>query len=248
MHNKLQLNEDKTELMLFSNLSQLAQLPPCPTIAQSEVTFTDSVRNLGVIVDKNLSMKGHVSKVCQLCYLELRRIGSVRRYLSPEATKTLVTSFVLSRIDYCNSLLVGLPNSLLQQLQKIQNSAARLICHVPARENITPALYSLHWLPVSLRIQYKIATICFHIINNTAPPYLCDLLQLYSPSRELRSAADNRIFRIPSTHKKTKGDRAFSYAGPVIWNNLPFSVRHAEDSVSFKAQLKTYLFSTHFDT
>ena len=246
VNNNLQLNEDETELILVPGSSKSIQFPHYLNFGQNQIPFSDSARNLGVILDGSLSMKEQVCRVCQLCYLELRRIGSIRRYLSKETTKTLVTSFVLSRLDYCNSLLVGLPQTLLLKLQKVQNSAARLVCKASRHDHITPLLQDLHWLPISARIEYKISTLCYHIVRTTAPSYLSDLLQLYSPSRDLRSAADNRIFCVPRRHKKQTGERAFSYIAPVIWNNLPFSVRHAEDSAAFKKLLKTHLFSVHF--
>ena len=135
----------------------------------------------------------------------------------------------------------------LYKLQKVMNCAARLVCKTPKREHVTPSLAALHWLPVSCRIDYKIATICFHVISGTAPPYLCDLLELYTPSRSLRSSADSRIFRVPYRRRKTQGQRSFSYIAPVVWNQLPFTVRHSDSLSSFKRNLKTHLFSTAYN-
>merc|ERR1712121_49758 len=98
MHNKLQLNEDKTELIFVSGSSKGFQSPSCLTFGQSQIAFSETAWNLGVTLDSSLSMREQVQRVCQLCYLELRRIGSIRHYLSTETTKTLVTSFVLSRL------------------------------------------------------------------------------------------------------------------------------------------------------
>ena len=139
-----------------------------------------------------------MSKHCQLAYLEIRRIGSIRQYLSVEATKTLVSSLVLSRLDYCNALLAGSPQVLLDKIQRVINCSARLIYKASESAHITPLFFDFHWLPISSRIQYKIALTCFHIISGTAPPFLSELLHVYSPSRSLRSHSDTRIFR-PST-------------------------------------------------
>ena len=100
-----------------------------------------------------------------------------------EATKTLVSSLVLSRLDYCNALLVGCPQVLLDKIKRVINCSARLIYKASKSAHITPLLFDLHWLPISSRIQYKTALTCFHIISGTAPPYLSELLHLYSPSR-----------------------------------------------------------------
>ena len=96
------------------------------------------------------------------------------------------------------------------------------------------------------RIQYKIAFTCFHITSGTAPPYLSELLHLYSPSRSFRSASDTRIFRIPRVCRRTLGERSFQYIRPVIWNSLSFSVRHATSLSSFKSKLKIHLFSSAY--
>jgi hypothetical protein len=239
--NKLQLNEAKTEALFIDNTGNTDPTLKL-TIGQSEISFSESVRNLGVMFDNKLTMKDHVHKICQAAYFELRKISTIRHYLTLQATKTLVTSLVLSRLDYGNSLLAGIPDNLLQKLQKVQNNAARLIFKTSKRTHTTPLLEKLHWLPISHRIEYKLATMCFNVINHTAPTYLCDLLSVYIPSRSLRSAADSRILKIPRRNTKSQGQRSFSYLGPVIWNKLPFSVRHADSPLQFKKSLKTHLF------
>ena len=103
-HNKLQLNEDKTEALLLTS-SKSSNLPSSLKVGHNDYHFSDSARNLGVMFDLSLFMREQVSKVCQSAYFEIRWIGSIRKYLTTEATETLVTSLVLSRLDYCNSLL-----------------------------------------------------------------------------------------------------------------------------------------------
>jgi hypothetical protein len=246
VQNKLQLNEDKTEVLLVST-SHSHALPATMKVGPHDIHFADSARNLGVIFDKSLSMSEQVNKICQVCYIEIRKIASIRHYLTTEATKTLVTSLVLSRLDYCNSALVGIPQHLLDKLQKVMNSAARLIFKISKREHITPFLKQLHWLPVNARIEYKIATLCFHCLDNTAPLYISELLQLYTPSRSLRSAGDTRIFRIPKVRLASQGHRAFAFSGPVIWNGLPREVRYCATIGAFKSNLKTFLFKKYYD-
>ena len=133
--------------------------------------------------DEDLSMSVHVNKVCQLAYYELRKISTIHHYLSQQATKTLITSLVLSRLNYGNSFLAGIPDTLLHKLQKVQNSAARLVFRCPKRTHVTPLLHALHWLPISQRIDYKLATMCFNVINMTAPHALTEILTVYIPSR-----------------------------------------------------------------
>ena len=147
---------------------------------------------------------------------------------------------------YCNSLHSGCPQYLLDKLKKIQNAAARLVCKAKKSDHIHSILQTLHWLPITYRIQYKISTICFNSISGTSPHYLSDLLQPYTPARQLRSASDTRTFAIPHVNTKTFGERSFSYAGPSVWNNLPQTLRHSDAASSFKAALKRHLFNNYF--
>ena len=114
------------------------------------------VRDMGVLLDNELAMKKHVSKVASVCYFHLRRLKPIRRILGRQITTSLVNSFVLSRLDYCNSVLAGLPKSTIAPLQRVQNAAARLICGLGPRDHVTPALYELQWLPIGQRVTFKL--------------------------------------------------------------------------------------------
>ena len=142
--NQLKLNDDKTEALLFPFSSSLkpstVPLPDSITLGSHNSPVSDSARNCGFILDSELSMKKHIIKICQTAYFELKRISSIRRFLTEDATKTLVTSYILSRLDYCNCLLVGTPNSVIQPLQKIQSFAAKPVLLAPRHHHSTPLL------------------------------------------------------------------------------------------------------------
>eukprot|EP00745_Piridium_sociabile_P025212 TRINITY_DN39921_c0_g1_i18.p1 TRINITY_DN39921_c0_g1~~TRINITY_DN39921_c0_g1_i18.p1 ORF type:complete len:291 (-),score=25.65 TRINITY_DN39921_c0_g1_i18:34-906(-) len=241
---KLQLNEDQTEIMLLvpSKLQNHPSLPSSICINGTDISFTPLVRNLGVMFDSTLSFKQQVSNVCKAAYIQLRNISLIRHYLSVDATKTLVCSLVLSRLDYCNSLLAGAPKYLIERMQKVQNHAARLIFKSSRRDHITPLLHDLHWLPIQSRISYKLSSICFSSATGTGPEYLSDILNIYAPPRQLRSSADNRMFCIPTVRTKSIGERSLVFQGPTIWNNLPQNIRYSVSKDSFKSALKTHLF------
>ena len=146
------------------------------------------------------------------------------------ATKVLVHAFIMGRIDYCNSLLHGLPTTHINKLQCVQNAAARLICSTPCFSRITPVLYSLHWLPVRFRIVYKILIITFKAIHGQAPDYICNLIRVKNPSRNgLRS--NSQVLLVPPSTKtrKTLGDRAFTAAAPSLWNKLPCAITEEDN-------------------
>ena len=116
-------------------------------------------------------MNQHVSSVCQSASFALYNIGKLRPYLDKESAETLVHAFVSSRLDSCNSLLYGLPQTELDRLQRVQNAAARLITRVKGHVHMTPVLRQLHWLPIRKRIQFKILLLTFKAINGLAPNY-----------------------------------------------------------------------------
>ena len=247
-HNCLKLNDDKTEALrpLPPSVSS-SNLPQSLSLGSTTLLFSNHVRDLGFFLDDNLSMQSHIIKTCQSAYLELRRISSIRQYLSLEATKTLVVSCILSRLDYCNSLLAGVPQRLLKLLQQVQNSAARLIFKSKKAHQTTLLLKELHWLPVNYRIQYKTACLCFHVLNGSAPSYLSELLQLYTPVRSLRSASDNKLFISPRFNRQRHGGRAFASSAVKTWNSLPLHIRHCSSFTAFKSQLKTYLYQKAYN-
>ena len=121
-------------------------------------------------------MNIHVSNIAPTCYFELRRLASIRRFLTSTVTATLVSAFALSRIDYCNSLLFGSTHDVTSNLQQILNYAARVILCLPMSSSITIHLKSLHWLPVKVRSTYKTACLCYHCHSSSAPSYVADML------------------------------------------------------------------------
>ena len=132
-----------------------------------------------------------------------------------------MVSLVLSKLDYCNSLLSGLPKYQILKLQRIQNWAARIIFKSKKSDPATPLLRALHWLPVQQRIDFKIALTVFKCLNGLAPKYLSELIRPVSKCRELRSSTDKTLLQIPFTKLKSYGDRSFQVYGPKIWNKLP---------------------------
>ena len=176
--NMLKLNDSKTELMLVTSQrsKHLHNLPTSITIGNAQISFKQSVKNLCFTLDCHLTMNAHVSNIARTCYFELRRLASIRRFLTSTATATLVSAFVLSRIDYYNSLLFGSTHDVTSHLQRIQNYAARVILRLPMSSRITIHLKSLHWIPVKVRSTYKIACLCYHCHSSTAPSYVTDML------------------------------------------------------------------------
>ena len=166
-------------------------------------------------------------------------IGFIRKYLTYDAAKIIIHAFVVSKFDYCNSLLYGLPSYLIQKLQHVQNSAARLVNQCPRFCHITPVLRDLHWLPVSFRIEFKIMLITYQVLHDRTPIYIQELLQLHTPSRNLRSSNRNLLVK-PYFNLNSYGKRALSVAAPELWNNLPEDIKSANSIDDFNANLKRF--------
>jgi len=155
---RLQLNANKTEAIWFGsklNLSKLSTANKSVQVGSATIHPSAIVRDLGLYLDSELSMKHHVAKVAAVCFYHLRHLRQIRRRVGTEVTIRLVLAVVISRLDYCNSLLAGAPLATLGPLQRVQNAAARLIFELTSRYHISPSLMQLHWLPVSWRIEYK---------------------------------------------------------------------------------------------
>ena len=244
-NNFLLLNSDKTEILLIGpeNITQNLvdynlQLDGC-TVTSS------TVKNLGVILDSNLSFENHISHVTKTAFFHLRNIAKLRNMLPVPDAEKLVHAFMTSRLDYCNALLGGCPASSINKLQVVQNAAARVLTRSRKYDHITPILQSLHWLPIKFRISYKILLLTYKALNGLAPAYLTSLLPRYNPSRSLRSQNAGLLI-VPRIAKSTKGGRAFSHLAPKLWNSLPDNVRGSDTLPLFKSRLKTHLFGQAF--
>ena len=190
MVNKLKLNTGKTEFLILGTRKQLEKV----TMSHLKVGNTavcassDAIRNLGVWFDSELKLGYHVSKISGSAFYHLYNLRRIRKFLTRQSIESLVHAFITSKLDYCNSLLYGLSNTHIGKLQRIQNTAARLITGSPRICHITPVLHFLHWLPVVYRIQFKNVILIFKCLYGTAPGYLCDLVSVIRQNRySLRS-------------------------------------------------------------
>ena len=203
---KLKLNDDKTELMIIGSRQQLEKVSVAElSVADTSVAPASTARNLGVDigVDRNLKFDAQITKTCCTGYYYLHNIRKIRKYLMLDSTRFLVHALVMGRVDYCNSLLYGLPRNNINKLQRLQNMAARLITNTPRFCHITPVLCQLHWLLL----------ITFKAIHGLVQYYIQNLIEVKEKSSYNLRSNDELLLAPPTfKSKKTLGDRAFQVA------------------------------------
>ena len=192
---------------------------------------------MGVWVDQNLSMEKHINSVVSHSYKILRDISRIKKYLDRKDLEQIVHAVVIFRIDYCNSLFVNLSKEQLFKLQKVQNSAARLILGKRRRDSAKAALYELHWLNVEARVSFKILLLVFKVVRG-----MCNMKLTY---KNFNGRPDDYLL-LETPHFKTKyGKRTFEYNGSRLWNALPLKIRVEEDVEVYKKLVKTLLFTNY---
>jgi hypothetical protein len=154
---------------------------PCIKIGTEDVTSSEKARNIGVVFDTTMSLDSHISQITRAAHHHIQNIGKIRKYLTTEAAEIIVHSFVTSKLDYCNALLQGLPKVLIDKLQHVQNTAARVVTGCKKYDHITPVLKNLHWLPVKQRITFKILLLTYKALHDKAPQYVTNMLVPYVP-------------------------------------------------------------------
>jgi hypothetical protein len=243
--NRLQLNAAKTEVVWCLSPRHQHQIPDAPvSVGTALMAPVRSVRDLGIYVDCDVSMRSHVAKIVSSCFAVLRRIRSIRRSVTKSVLQSLVVSLVLTRLDYGSATLAGLPHQLLDRLQSVMNAAARLVFSVRKFDHVTPLLCDLHWLRAPQRIEYRLAVLVFRCQHGMASSYLSSELRRTSDAisgRRLRSASTTALV-VPRTNRSTIGDRAFSVAAARVWNSLSPAVTQLSSLSGFKRKLKTELF------
>jgi len=223
------------QLLAASHLTSLS-------VAGVDLPVADSMKVLGVTLDRRLTFDNHVSAVARSCNYHARAIRHICHLLTQDIAQTLAGSLILSRIDYCNAVLYSALSGTIQKLQRVQNNAARIVSQAPRRSHANSLLQELHWLPVEQRTMYKLAVLTYKTRQTSVPEYLSRHITTRSSTRSLRSSSAP-LLQVPF-RRTSFGKRSFSTAAPSVWNSMPTSVLNCDSLKLFKARLKTHLFSS----
>ena len=199
LNNDFKFCDDKTEFLIIVSPQQLGKLDNISIrVGDSDIHPVPLTRNLSCWFDYRLSIVSHIKKICASSFYYIYNIRRIRKYLSRQSSEILVHAFITSLLGYWNGLLYGLPDYLLNKLQRVQNACARLIFREQKFCHITPLIYELHWLPIKYRIDFKKLLITFKILNFLAPTYLSSLISLWLLSQyNLRNSSDNLSLSYP---------------------------------------------------
>ena len=231
----LKLNKSKTKILVLAPPAVMNSIHIHGTLVDEGcIRFVNCAKNLGVWLDENLNFKTHISKVVSSCYKVLREISKIKSFLSKESLNTLVTSLILSKLDYCNSLYYGIGLNDINNLQSVQNSAIRLIYgrFKYDKQSISHLFTELHWLKVRERIVFKMCLLVHKCIWTLAPERLRSLIVISN----IRT-----YYLVERKFNSMYGERAFSRSGPKLWNKLPLHIRMESDTTNFKKLLKSFL-------
>ena len=250
--NFLKLNEDKTKCLLItpSNCSSGLLSNVCISFSGNVVLPSVEWENLGVTFDSKMSMNTYINSIVSKGYYQLSNFWNIADKLTVELKLSLVTSYILPLIDYCNIACMAASSLFVHKLQKLLNSAVRFIYGLSGerrRLSITPYLQKLHILPVKYRMKYKVSLLVYKCFNDKAPSYIKDLIKPRMGYSHLRS--DYELCTLETFVPNTKyGERSFAHVAPVEWNSLPQYIRLCSPIESFKKHLKSYYFLQCFET
>ena len=246
--NRLRMNPDKTEFIMYGSRQQLTKCSTTSiTVAGVEVQRASCIKYLGVHMDENLTFKEHIIKKCRVATINLYRIIRIRKSLTENACKMAVQALVMSHLDYCNSVLVNLPDVNIAKLQRVQNFAAKIVLNKQRRDSSRQALFQLHWLPIHRRIEFKTLTLVYKALHHQGPKYLSDLLTVLPEGSRTRSGTSKgQRLLVPFVRKNTFAERSFAIQGPRLWNAIPDSIKFSDTINVFKKNLKTYIFKEEY--
>ena len=256
--NLLSLNPSKAEFLLIDLISN----PSLSLPSNHPITPTDSARNFGFIFASSLTFSKQISSLSSACNYHIRDIRLIRHTLDIKTVFTIATSLVHSKLG--NSLYLNLPKKQISLLQLLQNSLDRAVTRTPKTEHITTVLKSLHWLKIEERIHYKIISLTYDSLHISQPQYLRKLINI-KPAGSNRSSNHFTLLRPPTTSSLKISNRSYNRTAPILWNNLPKSMRTFSNTspnsattnqcsslpfslskIQFRSHLKIFIFSISY--
>ena len=208
---------------MFGTKHQLSKTESASTtiaIGNTKALLANHICNLGFFMDHTLKNQVHINNLTCSTFNQMLNIRRICSKLDRDTTKTIIQALVMSKLNYCNSLLLGSADYQLNKVQRIQKMACRIVCNLCKFDHVTSSMHDLHWLKILQRIQFKIACVVYKCINGQAPKYLIDLLPSKPKTQQLHSSTSEIL--PPILQRSTLAYNAsFPSADPRLWNSLP---------------------------
>ena len=234
------LNLAKTDAILLGTSQQLKKCALTELIVcNTSIPISSTVRDLGVTLDSSLSWQPHVGRVCASAFNHLRLVSRMKKSLCRKHRLMPIHALVLSRLDYCAPLLIGISDKLLGKLQLVINASMRVALGLRKHDRVSQHMKDLEWLSAEKRIYYRAMWLLVSVMTNSSPKYLQTHLIQYAPSRSLRSQSASSL--VAKRTRTAVADRAFRNFAPRIWNELPLSVHHNTSKKVLLKRLKRRL-------
>ena len=238
--NGLLLNHDKTKLIIYGSRQMIAKLPEFRlSLLGKELEPSEFVKDLGVILDKNLTFNEHIIKTVSSCVSALGQISRVKHAFRKDTLITIINSLVFSKLYYCSSVWANTTDTNIKKLQGIQNFAARIVCNIRKYDHVTPALKSLKWIPVKSNPYLRDSVMAYKCMTGLAPNYLCNQF-ISRGSISGRVTRNSQQLNIPLC-KTATGQKSFYYRIVSLWNAICPKIKLSPSVSSFKRNLKSYL-------
>ena len=237
----LKLNPSKTQIMVLSNPKILKNIKihGVQLLENVCIRFVSTAKSLGIYMDEQLTMQPQVIALKKDCFRLIRNIRKMSYILSKKQLKLVMNSLVVCRLDYCNAIYFGINEKYLNELQMIQNAAAKVVYGLHKHDHLGDTLKNLHWLPIRERINYKILLLVYKSLNGMGPIYLQEMLKYANFNHSIHLVEPRVLTAI--------GERAFQKCGPKLWNGVPASIKDCSTLDGFKSKLKTHLFEIAFN-
>ena len=204
-----------------------------------DIVPTDTAKDLGVILDSNLTYDEHIIKTASSCMSRLGQINRVKHVFDKRTLLMIINSLVFSKLFYCSNVWANTSKCSINKLQAVQNFACRIVSSARKYDHISPIRKELNWLPVANQLYYRSATMAFKCMTGHAPEYLSSKF-LKGAEVSGRSTRNLRLLNIP-LFKTASGQRTFYYRTVSLWNSLDYSLKLCKSVSVFKNRLKTKL-------
>ena len=238
----LKLNQDKTEILFISRNKNISKNFNNIKINETIINFKSAITSIGCIIDKEFSMNEQISNIVKKCNYTLHCISKIRQNIDNKTTQILISSLILSKLEYNLELLYNLPQNSIEKLEKIQRKSIRLIFKLKKRDPVDTYMKQLKWLPISEKIKYKNLVMIHKTTTTNIPEYINSLFNV-NKMQSIQTRQCNGKNLKTNKPLSEMHRRAVSIYGPVMYNNIPLSIRKSQN---FCSNLKNYLLNEYF--